>query len=195
MVQEDAEEDVGSGQGEQDFREAEGGGGGEVKHEPLKLESKMFDKRIDITDAKCEFCKNEVRPEIMITRMYTSSKKYMDNGNFVTYWHCDNCGAVPAIVNGEIIDNPLDLMDISAIRLNRKIFVSLRYLKSAVRGLLEEIERKKGDVDASLSKILKGEKKDTAVNRGALYGWGEALFWVKELVKKWLPDVAEEGVK
>jgi len=64
-------------------------------------------------------------------------------------------------------------------------------VKSAVQGLLEEIERKKGDVDASLSKILKGEKKDTAVNRGALYGWGEALFWVKKLVKKWLPDVAE----
>jgi len=64
-------------------------------------------------------------------------------------------------------------------------------LKEKVQGLLDEIERKKGDVDASLSKILKGEKKDTAVNRGALYGWGEALFWVKDLIKKWFADVVE----
>ena len=36
MVPKDEEEDVGSGQGEQDFREAEGGGGGEVRYRPLK---------------------------------------------------------------------------------------------------------------------------------------------------------------
>ena len=141
--------------------------------EPLKLELKIFDKRIDITDAKCEFCKNKVRPEIMITRMYTSSKRYMDNGNFVTYWHCDNCGAVPAIVNGEVINDPLDLMDIPAIRLNRKIFVSLQYLKSAVQGLLQEIEE--------LTDWYP-DYQDTLMS----------VSDVKKLIKKWFADVVGE---
>ena len=35
-----------------------------------------------------------------------------------------------------------------------------RDVKSAVQGLLEEIERKKEDVDISLSKILEGKKKE-----------------------------------
>jgi len=141
--------------------------------EPLKLELKIFDKRIDITDAKCEFCKNKVRPEIMITRMYTSSKRYMDNGNFVTYWHCDNCGAVPAIVNGEVINDPLDLMDIPAIRLNRKIFVSLRCLKSTVQGLLQEIEE--------LTDWYP-DYQDTLMS----------VSDVKKLIKKWFADVVGE---
>jgi len=62
-------------------------------------------------------------------------------------------------------------------------------VKSAVLGLLEEIEAKKREIDASLSAILNKTKKDTAVNRGALYGWGEALFWAEGKIKKWFADV------
>jgi len=153
--------------------------------EPLKLELKIFDKRIDITDAKCEFCKNKVRPEIMITRMYTSSKRYMDNGNFVTYWHCDNCGAVPAIVNGEVIDDPLDLMDIPIIRLNEEIFVSLRCLKSAVQGLLREIERNIKE----WKETMEGEDETTQERLASRI---DELEFCKDLVKKWLADVVGE---
>jgi len=64
-------------------------------------------------------------------------------------------------------------------------------VKSAVLGLLEEIEAKKKEIDASLSAILNKTKKDTAVNRGALYGWGEALFWIKGKIKKQFPNVFE----
>jgi len=152
-----------------------------MKHEPLKLESEMFDKRIDITDAKCEFCKNEVRPEIMITRMYTSSKKYMDNGNFVTYWHCDNCGAVSAIVNGEVIDDPLDLMDIPAIRLNRKIFVSLRYLKSAVQELVKELKEKQAH-----ARVYQSDE-----TLEFYEGYEEGISDAIELIKKCFADVME----
>jgi len=62
-------------------------------------------------------------------------------------------------------------------------------VKSAVDLVLKEIEKKENEVNRELSEILDGKKKDTAVNRGALYGWGEALFWVKQKIKK-----AFEGV-
>jgi len=57
-------------------------------------------------------------------------------------------------------------------------------VKSAVQWLLEEIEKKDEEVSNALKEILDGKRKDTNVNRGALYGWGEALFWVKQKIRK-----------
>ena len=66
-------------------------------------------------------------------------------------------------------------------------------LKSAVQGLLQEIQDKEGDINAELELILDGKKKVKAINRGALYGWNEALFWVKEKIRKWFADVVNEN--
>ena len=64
-------------------------------------------------------------------------------------------------------------------------------VKSAVQGLLEEIERQDNEVTKILSEILQGNVKEKAVNRGALYGWREALCWIREKIKKWFPDVVK----
>ncbi|RLE69133.1 MAG: hypothetical protein DRJ34_01530 [Thermoprotei archaeon] len=77
-----------------------------------------------------------------------------------------------------------EVLEMSEMKLKEKI-------KSAILELLKEIEAKEKEIDASLSAILNKTKKDTAVNRGALYGWGEALFWVKGKIKKWFADVCE----
>ena len=64
-------------------------------------------------------------------------------------------------------------------------------IKSAVQGLLKEIEQQDNKVTKMLSEILQGKKREKAVNRGALYGWREALVWIKELIKKWFPDICK----
>jgi len=65
-------------------------------------------------------------------------------------------------------------------------------IKSAIQGLLEDIERQDNEVTKILSEILQGNVKEKAVNRGALYGWREALCWIREKIKKWFPDVVKE---
>ena len=78
------------------------------------------------------------------------------------------------------------------INIDEERYVSESDIKSAVEWLLKEIEKKENEVNMELSEILDGKKKDTAVNRGALYGWGEALFWVKQKIKKAFSGVLEE---
>jgi len=103
-----------------------------MKPKPLDLDfEEILSKEIDISDAKCEICKKKVEPEVIITGKFTLSKRYIDNGNFNSYWHCDNCGAVPAIINEELSENPLDLMNIPAVRINGELFISLQRIKSA----------------------------------------------------------------
>jgi len=65
-------------------------------------------------------------------------------------------------------------------------------VKKRVEQLLKEIEKKENEVNMELSEILDGNRKETSVNRGALYGWGEALFWTKRLIKKAFSEVVEE---
>ena len=60
-----------------------------------------------------------------------------------------------------------------------------------VKVLLKEIEKKDEEVSNALKEILDGKRKDTNVNRGALYGWGEALFWVKQKIRKAFEGVVE----
>ena len=64
--------------------------------------------------------------------------------------------------------------------------------KQRVKQLLEEIEKKENEVNGELIEILDGNRKETSVNRGALYGWGEALFWAKRLIKKVFSEVVDE---
>jgi len=77
-----------------------------------------------------------------------------------------------------------EVLEMSEMKFKEKI-------KSAILELLKEIEAKEKEIDASLSAMLNKTKKDTAVNRGALYGWGEALFWIKGKIKKRFPNVFE----
>jgi len=69
---------------------------------------------------------------------------------------------------------------------------TIEEVRKRAKELLKEIEKKENEVNIELSEILDGKKKDTAVNRGALYGWGEALFWVKQKIKKAFSGVIEE---
>jgi len=75
------------------------------------------------------------------------------------------------------------------------LHVRMDDLKSAIQGLLEEIEQQDNEVTKILSEILQGNVKEKAVNRGALYGWREALCWIREKIKKWFPDIIEESNK
>jgi len=97
---------------------------------------------------------------------------------------CPNCGY-------EFSEK--EIRNLATVEFNDEKVVLLEDLKSAIQGLLQEIEQKEREVNTSLSKILEGKKKDTSVNRGALYGWGEALFWAKEKIKKWFPDIFKKS--
>jgi len=115
-----------------------------MKPKPLEINfEEILSKEIDISDAKCELCKKKVEPEVIITGKFTLSKRYINNGNFNSYWHCDNCGAVPAIINGKLSENPLDLMNIPAVRINGEIFISLQRIKSACEFYLKYIHNPK----------------------------------------------------
>ena len=66
-------------------------------------------------------------------------------------------------------------------------------VKSALHGLMEDIEQQDNKVSKMLVEILQGKVREKAVNRGALYGWREALSWFRGEIKKWLPDVVEDA--
>jgi len=68
----------------------------------------------------------------------------------------------------------------------------LEKTKERLQWLLSEIDNKEKEVDLQLKEILDGKKKDTSVNRGALYGWGEALFWVREKIEQAFKDIVKE---
>jgi len=88
-----------------------------------------------------------------------------------------------------------EVLEMSEMKFKEKIKSAilelLEEIEATILELLKEIEAKEKEIDASLSAILNKTKKDTAVNRGALYGWGEALFWIKGKIKKQFPNVFE----
>jgi len=108
-------------------------------------------------------------------------------------WFCEKCpyftqesqhAGICPMCGGKLILKEIKFKKLSEIQPTFKELV-----KQRVEQLLKEIEKKENEVNTELSEILDGKKKETSVNRGALYGWGEALFWVKQKIKK-----AFEGV-
>ncbi|MHA1250788.1 MAG: hypothetical protein ACTSRP_12415 [Candidatus Helarchaeota archaeon] len=102
---------------------------------PLDLEElkKNIKKKIDISGIKCQFCNEEVEPEINVSGTYILSnhKHLIDNANFYSLWSCERHGSVPAILNGKTIDRPTDVMNMDIIKIDDDIFINIQRLKSA----------------------------------------------------------------
>ena len=114
-----------------------------MKPKPLTKE----ERKIEVTNAICEYCKkfdneeNKVTPEIAFDGEMTVNREWIDDGNFHTYWSCENHGGVPAILNGEIVPKPSDLLSKKIIRIDDDFFVNLKEVKNRVQQLLKEIEK------------------------------------------------------
>ena len=73
----------------------------------------MTDKEVDITDAKCEMCKNKVEPQLHYNTSFRPNKK----GEYRTYitdglcflWSCNNHGAVGAYIGKKYYADPREL--------------------------------------------------------------------------------------
>jgi len=62
---------------------------------------------VDITDARCEFCGSKVTAEVTFTEILGG--RTILCGDIGTYWHCDNHGAVGAIIDGKYYPSPSSL--------------------------------------------------------------------------------------
>jgi len=85
-----------------------------------------------------------------------------------------------------------DLMTVLLRMVDETEYEIKQQVKSAVRGLLEEIEKIKESLNES---IKQAEKEDVS---HAKYDFWFALDIVEQIegkIKKWFPDVVEEGVK
>ncbi|RLE49906.1 MAG: hypothetical protein DRJ31_03140 [Candidatus Methanomethylicota archaeon] len=65
----------------------------------------------------------------------------------------------------------------------------LMKVKSAVQGLLEEIQKEKERVEEEERKAVKG---GLFQERFLCQGWGACLDWFEQEIKKWFADVIEE---
>ena len=163
-----------------------------MKSEPLTKE----ERKIEVTNAICVYCKefdneeNKVTPEIAFDGEMTVGREWIDDGNFHTYWDCENHGAVPAILNGEIVPKPSDLLSKKIIRIDDDFFVNLKEVKTRVQKLLKEIEKLIKEQQEKLKKenesdydYLYGDRVYLSVISG-LESQIEALEYVKDLIKK-----------
>lgn len=74
----------------------------------------MKKQEVKTDNAICQVCKwqnhenTKVKPSVSFGGRYSDGKEYTSNILF-NYWSCPKHGSVGALINGKMVDNPLDL--------------------------------------------------------------------------------------
>lgn len=78
-------------------------------------EQTKYKERVDITKARCELCKREVKPQLNFSQSWTQNHKMIPTvtlSNYInSYWSCEAHGAVGATIGKEHYTSPEELFD------------------------------------------------------------------------------------